>query len=233
MRWTIDPIKPVSTYGIAVEKLRQQIALGLVAPGQKLAPERRLAEELGVSRVTLRDALRVLEAERLISVKRGVHGGAIVANEIELEDIFLARVSREPAAAFRAMEFRLITERAAARLAAVRRRAIDLAHIRRSLEEMEEAISGAVFRSAEAQFRIGVAEASQNAWLVDAIIDAMAIVCPPLIRYYEARDPKLVDGHRAVFAAVEARDEDLAERAITETLGYELQTLKALSKLKR
>ncbi len=233
MRWVVDQIKPVATYGLAVQKLRQQVALGLILPGQRLSAERKLAEELGVSRVTLRDALRVLEAEGVISVKRGVQGGAIVANEVELEQIALARVSREPAAALRAMEFRAINERAATRLAAIRRRSIDLTHLERSLRDMEAASTAGTFRLAETQFRIGLIEASQNAWLLKAIIDAMAVVGAPMIRFYEAADAVVIDNHRAVIAAVEKHDEDEAERLMADTLDRELSNLTMLIKLKR
>lgn len=58
--------------------LRRQIITGSLQPGEKLLPERVLQEQFEVSRPTLREAMRLLEAESLIKISRGQHGGARV-----------------------------------------------------------------------------------------------------------------------------------------------------------
>lgn len=58
--------------------LRRQIITGSLQPGEKLLPERVLQEQFEVSRPTLREAMRLLEAESLIRISRGQHGGARV-----------------------------------------------------------------------------------------------------------------------------------------------------------
>ena len=58
--------------------LRRQIVLGELKQGDQLPPESALMEQFGVSRPTLREAFRILEAEGAISVRRGVRGGARV-----------------------------------------------------------------------------------------------------------------------------------------------------------
>jgi DNA-binding FadR family transcriptional regulator len=60
------------------EQIRTAIVTGRLKAGDRLAPERELAEQFGVSRVTVRDALRSLEAMGLIEVKVGARGGAFV-----------------------------------------------------------------------------------------------------------------------------------------------------------
>src|SRR5260370_7958603 len=59
-------------------QLRRQIVLGELKEGDQLPPESVLMEEFGVSRPTLREAFRILEAEGAITVRRGVRGGARV-----------------------------------------------------------------------------------------------------------------------------------------------------------
>src|SRR5690606_15314101 len=60
-------------------QIRQQITDGYLRPGAKLPAERKLAEELGVSRNTLREAVRSLEQAGLVYLKKGAHGGIFVA----------------------------------------------------------------------------------------------------------------------------------------------------------
>lgn len=68
---------PKASEMIAAE-LRRQIVTGEIKEGDALPPEVALTERFGVSRPTLREAFRILESEQLISVRRGVRGGARV-----------------------------------------------------------------------------------------------------------------------------------------------------------
>ncbi len=97
-------------------QLRQQIVMGKLKPGDKLHPENVLQTEFEISRPTLREALRILESESLITISRGKYGGARVISidlnaatrqvgvylQIKgttLHDIWLARTVIEPPAA--------------------------------------------------------------------------------------------------------------------------------------
>lgn len=64
---------------VAVAALRRRIILGLLAEGDALPSEENLLVELGVSRPTLRQAIRILESESLVTVRRGAHGGIQVS----------------------------------------------------------------------------------------------------------------------------------------------------------
>src|SRR3954447_16273073 len=79
---TIMPMfEPVSTgrvSGEIVGRIKAAIRGGALAPGDQLPPERDLTKQLGVSRVSVRDALRMLEANGLIEVRVGARGGAFV-----------------------------------------------------------------------------------------------------------------------------------------------------------
>jgi DNA-binding FadR family transcriptional regulator len=133
--------RPKAAELVAAE-LRRQIAMARLRPGDKLHPESVLQEEFGVSRPTLREALRILEAESLITIRRGQHGGARVTAidlavsarqvgvylQVEgttLTDVWLARTIIEPPAAgllaarrdpaaFAALEANIAEARAAA-----------------------------------------------------------------------------------------------------------------------
>jgi len=134
--------RPKAAVVIAAE-LRRQIVSGRLKPGDKLHPENVLQTEFSISRPTLREALRMLESESLITIVRGKHGGARVTSidlravasqvgvflQIErttLEDVWFARTIIEPpaiglltasrnAAAFKALEANITAAREASR----------------------------------------------------------------------------------------------------------------------
>jgi DNA-binding FadR family transcriptional regulator len=98
------------------DELRAMIVSGTLSEGDSLGREPELVERFGVSRPSLREALRILEAENLITVVRGAHGGVIVhepdermtartvslvlrARNVSLADVFEARSLLEPLAA--------------------------------------------------------------------------------------------------------------------------------------
>jgi GntR family transcriptional regulator, transcriptional repressor for pyruvate dehydrogenase complex len=98
------------------DELRAMIVSGELSEGDSLGREPELVERFGVSRPSLREALRILEAENLITVVRGVHGGVVVhepdermtartaslvlrARNVSLADVFEARALLEPLAA--------------------------------------------------------------------------------------------------------------------------------------
>lgn len=107
--------RPKAAQVVAAE-LRRQIVNGRLKPGDKLQPESMLQAEFAISRPTMREALRLLESESLISISRGKHGGARVSSvdlsalsrqvgvflQIEgttLPDVWFARTILEPPAA--------------------------------------------------------------------------------------------------------------------------------------
>lgn len=72
------PVRAGNAFEETVERLLTAIKLGLAPPGSKLPPERELAERLGVSRVTLREAIRALQRSGYVQSRRGRNGGTFV-----------------------------------------------------------------------------------------------------------------------------------------------------------
>lgn len=115
-----EPIRHRKAAEVIAQELRRSIVLEGQA-GDYLPPERQLIERFQVSRPTLREALRVLESEGLVEIRRGIRGGAVVREpaiedlalrfgvflqirQTSLEDLFLVRKILEPAAARLAAE---------------------------------------------------------------------------------------------------------------------------------
>jgi DNA-binding FadR family transcriptional regulator len=72
------PIHTRRAFEEICERIREQLALGILKPGDKLPPERDLAQQLGVSRNVLREALRSLEMAGVLRLQKGVKGGAFI-----------------------------------------------------------------------------------------------------------------------------------------------------------
>jgi DNA-binding FadR family transcriptional regulator len=72
------PIQTRRAFEEICERIREQLALGVLKPGDKLPPERDLAQQLGVSRNVLREALRSLEMAGVLRLQKGVKGGAFI-----------------------------------------------------------------------------------------------------------------------------------------------------------
>jgi DNA-binding FadR family transcriptional regulator len=121
--------------------LRRQIVLGQLKEGDQLPSENVLMEQFGVSRPTLREAFRILEAEGAITVRRGVRGGA----RVQVPTIDVAANHAGLLLQFRGAllsdvyDVRAILEPAAARMAAKRRTSADLARLEEALERHRKA----------------------------------------------------------------------------------------------
>ena len=142
--------RPKAAEVVAAE-LRRQIVTGRLKPGDKLHPENVLTTEFEISRPTLREALRLLENESLITISRGKHGGARVSSvdlsaaarqvgvflQLEgatLQDVWLARTVIEPPAAA---------------LLAARRDLVAFAALEANIEEAREAAQHDLIRYAD------------------------------------------------------------------------------------
>lgn len=174
MLWGMRPLEPRATYGLAVDSIKRQIHAGLLLPDERLPAERQLSDRFGISRVTLREALRVLEESDYIHVRRGAQGGPFVSDADRLTQLALRRISRAPAAAMRVVEFLTITQTAAARYAAERRNPADLKRMREAQTLMRQATTGPERKQAETLFLLAVADASRNPLLARGIEDGLA-----------------------------------------------------------
>ncbi|MEU2263267.1 FCD domain-containing protein [Streptomyces sp. NPDC019645] len=91
----LRPVRGGNGFEEALEQILQVVRLGLVPGGERLPAERELAERMGISRVTLREVLKVLQEEGLVESRRGRYGGTFVLNRqcTEGEDELRRRVA--------------------------------------------------------------------------------------------------------------------------------------------
>ena len=167
-----EPVHPPTTFEETVERLGTAIRLGVLAPGARLPAERDLADQLHISRSTLRQALTTLVQSGHLVSRRGRSGGTFVAEEPPLAQA--APVEPLPPERARAvLDYRITVETGATVLAAERATAEDLERLRGFTDEMG-ATEGArfeVYRRADVRFHIGVAEACHSPRLVAAMTE--------------------------------------------------------------
>jgi DNA-binding FadR family transcriptional regulator len=165
------PVAARNTFEETVERLAHAIKLGVVPPGERFPPERVLAPQLGISRVTLREALRALEQAGYIESRRGRNGGAYVTRR--------NGSTNSPSAAKRklramgdmltdTLQFRRALEPSAAQLAAERAREIDAGHLT-MLADNAAAATKDEYRAHDLRLHVAIADLTGSASLVDAV----------------------------------------------------------------
>ena len=118
----LRPIRSGNVFEETVERLAHAVRLGLVPPGERLPSERDLAIRLGVSRATIREAVRALQLAGLVETRRGRSGGSYVIDLASPGSEPRARLTARSlgAALLDALDYRWAVEPAAAELAAER-----------------------------------------------------------------------------------------------------------------
>ncbi len=211
------PIKPKKVSSQIAEQIRSSILAGEFNPGDKLPPERELAEMFGVSRPSVREALNILAVAGLVESYQG--GGTVVKSLIEtttgppLSELIKAERER----ALDVIEVRKCMEAWTAYYAAQRALPEDVRRLESIVAEMERNLG--VTKSSQdldANFHIVIAQATHNVvWLhmMQSIFDAMKEFQQGVWRavYLTEEDHRLLyRHHRAVFEAIRDRDPEKA-----------------------
>ena len=209
----IETVDLVAAHQLVIDRLRHAIHIGTYLPGDKLPPQRLLAQQLGVSRTTVRDAVRVLEAEGYVASKRGAAGGITVLDQGQDEERLRPMLRSRMAELDEAFEFRIAVEGAAARLAAQRRTDDDLARLRRAHASLERGRETARFRAADNVFHLAVADAAGNRYMRQAIEMARATTWMPVDQLISQVFTSAHEHHAQIVHAIEQGDPEAAERA--------------------
>jgi DNA-binding FadR family transcriptional regulator len=162
------PVRPATTFEETVERLGTAIRLGLLPAGSRLPPERSLADELGISRSTLRHALTTLVQSGHLVSSRGRGGGTFVAERPPLAEKDGKPLGEETWAV---LDYRVAVESGATILAAERAEAGQLERLGELVSKMAGASDFAEYRRADMRFHIGIAEAASSPRLVAAMTE--------------------------------------------------------------
>jgi GntR family transcriptional repressor for pyruvate dehydrogenase complex len=201
----------------AIEQVRRLIVEGQLVPGQRLPPEAELAEVLGTSRSTVREAVRALVTARVLDVRRG--DGTYVTSlrpELLLAGIGAAADLLEAEFTVELVQVRRILEPAATALAATRVSEATLARLEALLHRMSEASGHEELVQYDEDFHRHVAEASGNATLASMLNGVTSRTTRGRAWrgvVESGATERTIAEHAAILAALRARDPQLAAAA--------------------
>jgi GntR family transcriptional regulator, transcriptional repressor for pyruvate dehydrogenase complex len=223
-----EPVQTATTLEETVERLGTAIRLGLLGPGERLPPERELADQFGIARSTLRQALMSLTESGHLVALRGRGGGTFVSDAPPLVESS-SRVELAGGHWRELLDYRIAVEIGAAVLAAERAGPDDLLPLRAHVEMMRTS-DFTVYRRADVFFHLGVAEAAHSARLVAAMTEVQGKMSE-LIAHIAHPVPVLTrsnEQHAALVTALEHRDGCGAAQLVREHLKGTEQVLAGL-----
>ena len=200
----LRPLERSRLYEDLGERLGQFVAESKMTPGDRFPPERELAQQLRVSRTSIRQAMVVLQAQGFVDVR---HGEGIFLRRIrgfgESLPKLLERRRRLP----EVLEAREALEVKLAELAAARRTKEDLAAMQAALRIMEKEIKiKGIGTDGDAAFHHAIAAAARNQvllHLIDAMADAIQETRVESLSE-PGRPPRSLEAHRRILRAIEA-----------------------------
>jgi GntR family transcriptional regulator, transcriptional repressor for pyruvate dehydrogenase complex len=208
-------------------ELEASISAGALEAGDRLPPERDLAARYGVSRASVREAIRVLEAMGIVSVRRGADHGVVLLQEPgnAFQPVLRLLVALRHVSLDDAIEFRVMVEAGAARsLAAVGDAGGALADL---LDRMETpGVRQQEFHALDATFHVTLVRTAGNTLLnlvedaVDGLLRKVVTDLSLIAWDWDAIRPRLIAEHRAIHDAVVAGDGERAAALVTQHVRY-------------
>ena len=216
-----EPVKSMRISDEILRQLRGAVFSGKFRAGDRLPNERDMAEQFAASRTSVREALRALEQEGVIHVKKGAGGGAFVS---DLDHRLVVRpfqtlLRMRKVSMAHITEVRLIFEPEAARLAAERATPQDLAELEEVIEKMRQVVEeGEPPASHDLRFHKLVARAAGNP-ILEMLSESMLEVASQVISNLHPSIEVLrhvLERHRSVFEAIRSRDGERAYALMSE-----------------
>lgn len=203
----------------AITKIKDMIISGELAAGDRLPPEKELSEKLGLSRSSLREAVKALEIIRVLDVRRG-DGTYVTSLEPKLltEAMTFIVDLHQDRSILEIFEVRRILEPAAAAMAAGRITAEQIAQLRATMENIDDSTSVEQLVNHDLVFHGLITAAANNSYLA-SVLDALSSSTVRARIWRGLTQEKAVDRtlseHGAIIEALERGDAELAKSLLT------------------
>ncbi|MFT5900644.1 MAG: GntR family transcriptional repressor for pyruvate dehydrogenase complex [Glaciecola sp.] len=248
IRWDMAvhaSIKHQKLSDVITERLESMILDGTLVAGEKLLPERLLAEKFQVSRPSLREAIQNLQAKGLIERKQG--GGTFIRQNLsaKMTDPLLALVASRPETQFDLLEFRHALEGMAAYYAALRGQPEDYQALNNALSKLaklandnnksERPFDADQEAEAMVDFYLTMAKASHNMVLLHVMRSMQGMLVENIKRNLEmlrddakngaSVEEQILKQRHAIVKAISSQDPEAARKASNQLLGFIESTL--------
>jgi GntR family transcriptional repressor for pyruvate dehydrogenase complex len=203
----------------AISKIQAMIVSGDLKPGQRLPPEKELSERLGLSRSSLREAVKALELIRVLDVRRG-DGTYVTTLEpsLLLEAVSFVVDMHQDKSLVELFEVRRILEPAAAALAASRLDAAGIAALRGMVDDVDDDTSVEDLVAHDLAFHARIIDASGNSYL-SSMLEALSSGTVRARIWRGLTEDKSVSRtlqeHHAIVDALERHDSELVRALVT------------------
>lgn len=215
-------------------QLEQRILEGALKAGDRLPAERELAQELGVSRPSLREALQKLVSRGLLYSRQG--GGTYVADQLNdaVANPWAGMLASHPALHDDLLEFRAILEAQAAEWAALRATPADLVRLEAALNEAASAITALdteAVAGADGRFHQALAEAAHNVFTAHMMSTVQGLLHKDIVfnlgelLSVPVASRMLIDQWTAIVSAVRQQNAGAARQAAATHAGFFRETL--------
>ena len=215
-------LKPnTNPFEVTVERLGSAIKMGLYGPGDQLPSEREIAELMGISRATVREAIRVLSVQGVLVVKRGRTGGTFVSEHLTSPHVLQLRSKLGDAGAKLAeiLDHRLIIEIGIAEIAAERAPANHIAELQELVDAMRPVEHDyQEYRRLDTRFHLLLAEATQTNRLQAVMAEAHAELADIMLTvpHSEAACIHSTVYHQDIVSAIRQGNSDRARQLMKE-----------------
>ncbi|AET70483.1 transcriptional regulator [Desulfosporosinus orientis DSM 765] len=217
--------KPHRTYQEVLKQINHLIIEEKLRPGDRLTSEREMAGELGVSRTTLREAIRTMEFLGWVEIKPGE--GTFIRNTRLNEVIspLALALSLEPTRMEELWETRIALEVECAGLAAMRANEADLKQISQALDDIKANLHDLdAYAQADVRFHYLIAQASQNS-MINRLLQTFVVHILELIKKagplrfsHDIGGLSTLQEHISIYEAIAGRDADLARALMRKHL---------------
>ncbi len=237
-----EPINHESVVDSVVEQIEDLIISGILKEGTTLPSERDISVRMGVSRPKVREALKHLEANKLIVIKHGEKSYIAPLITAAMTPALMNLISRNQSAFYDYLEYRKQQEGFAAELAAERATAIDMERIKELMDQLEQAHindDAEASKKADIEFHSAIVDASHNSMFVHMMGSIYSLTKKGV--FYNRDYLRSVDGareilftqHQAIANAILCRQPDLAKQAALTHITFVEETFRSSQTLLR
>ena len=226
------PIKQIRVSDEIVNQMKSLISEGTLKPGDQLPPERELIKEFGVSRPTLREALKSLVAMGFLEVKQAKRTFVKSMISERMQDPLSLLIKTDTQKIFDLIEVRKAMEAWSAFHAAQRATEEDIKQLESIIKEMKEAFEkGRNWEKEDADFHLAIAQATHNTIQTHIMSTIYDLLKESVARVFtdRAKVKKLLQQHYRIFTAIKNHSAEKARDRTLEHLDYVDSEVKAFN----